>query len=100
VSDDLAADGALVLEVEVLERLAGREAGRADACLPAMALARGDLPLETGDEVGRMIPALRPGPLGEPPGRVEQGGCLEGSAEVREVGGRPDAHEGSPRRRS
>jgi hypothetical protein len=34
-----------VVEVELLQRLAGREAGGADAALPAVGLAGGDLAL-------------------------------------------------------
>jgi hypothetical protein len=43
VLDDLALDRALEGEVELLERLAGGEAGRLDPALAAVALPGGDL---------------------------------------------------------
>ena len=65
VGDDLAADAALVVEVEVLEGLSGRETGRADAGLAAVGLAGGHLPLQTGGQELLVAPGLGPGPLGE-----------------------------------
>lgn len=59
MGDDVATHGRLVLEVEVLQGLAGRETGRPDARLPAVALPRRDLALETRDEVLLMAPGLR-----------------------------------------
>jgi len=43
VLDDLLLNRALEGEVELLERLACREARRLDACLAAVGVARGDL---------------------------------------------------------
>jgi hypothetical protein len=48
VRDDLALEAAGVVEVELLQRLAGGEAGGADATLTAVALAGGDLALQAG----------------------------------------------------
>ena len=70
VGDDVALEGALVAEVEVLEGLAGREAGGADAGLAAVVLAGGDLAFEAGGEELLVAPALGPGPLGEPVDRA------------------------------
>jgi hypothetical protein len=39
-----------VVEVELLQALAGREPGGADAALPAVGLAGGDLALQAGDQ--------------------------------------------------
>ena len=50
VRDHLAFQAAGVAEVEVLQALAGREPGRADAALAAVGLAGGDLPLQAGDQ--------------------------------------------------
>ena len=56
---------ALVVEVEVLEGLAGREAGGPDAGLAAVVLAGRHLPLEAGGQELLVAPALGPGPLGQ-----------------------------------
>jgi hypothetical protein len=48
--DRVAFEGAGVVEVELLQALAGREAGGADAAFAAVALAGGDLALQAGDE--------------------------------------------------
>ncbi len=50
VGDHVALEGALVVEVEVLEGLAGREPGGADADLTAVGLAGRDLAFEAGGE--------------------------------------------------
>jgi hypothetical protein len=49
VGDDLAFERTGVVEVELLQALAGREAGGADAALPAVGLAGGDLTLQAGE---------------------------------------------------
>ena len=66
VGDDLAFQAAGVVEVEVLQRLAGREPGGADPALAAVGLAGGDLALQAGDQELLMGPGLGAGPLGEP----------------------------------
>ena len=63
---DVAFEGALVVEVEVLEGLAGREPGGADAALAAVGFAGGDLALQAGGEELLVGPALGAGPLGQP----------------------------------
>ena len=63
---DVAFEGALVVEVELLEGLAGREPGGADADLAAVVLAGGDFAFEAGGEELLVGPALGPGPFGEP----------------------------------
>ena len=73
VGDDVALQAALVVEVELLEGLSGREAGRPDADLAAVGLAGGHLALETGGQELLVGPALGPGPLGQAldrPGRA------------------------------
>ena len=50
VGDQVALEGALVVKVELLEGLAGREAGGADADLTAVGLAGGDFAFEAGGE--------------------------------------------------
>ena len=51
MGDDLAFESAGVVEVELLQALAGREAGGPDAALAAVGLPGGDLTLETGHQV-------------------------------------------------
>ena len=88
VGDDVTAQGALVVEVEVLQRLAGREAGRPDADLAAVGLPGRDLPLEAGGEELLVAPAVRPGPLGQALHGAGQRGRLQRPAQVGEVGRR------------
>ena len=64
--DGLPAQAAGVVEVELFQRLAGREPGGPDPALAAVGLAGGDLALQAGDEELLMGPVLSPGPLGEP----------------------------------
>src|SRR5919198_2478881 len=52
-------------EVELLERLSGREAGGLDPRLAAVALARGDLGCEHRLEEALVAPLLLAGPLGQ-----------------------------------
>jgi len=87
VGDDVAFERALVVEVEVLEGLAGREPGGPDAELAAVGLAGGDLPLQAGGEELLMGPALGPGPLGEPVDGLGQRRCFERPAQIGDVGG-------------
>ena len=58
VGDDVAFEGALVVEVELLEGLAGREAGGTDADLTAVGLAGGDLTFEAGSQELFVAPVL------------------------------------------
>ena len=55
--------GALVVEVELVEALAGREAGGADAELAAVGCAGGDFAFEAGGEELFMGPAVGCGPV-------------------------------------
>jgi hypothetical protein len=64
VGDDLAFEGTLVLEVEVLQRFSGREACGADAGLAAVGFAGGDLALQAGGQELLMTPGLGPSPFG------------------------------------
>ena len=66
VGDHVAFEAAGVVEVELLEGLAGREPGRADPALTAVGLPGGDLALQAGDEELLVGPGLGPGPLGQP----------------------------------
>lgn len=55
-----------MLEVEILDDLAGGETGRSDPMLPAVVLAGGHLPFQTG---GLLVgPILGSGPLRQPSG--------------------------------
>jgi hypothetical protein len=58
-------DRALEAEVELLERLAGREAGRLDPRLAAVRLARGDVGGEQRLAEALVAPALLAGSLGQ-----------------------------------
>jgi site-specific DNA recombinase len=84
--DRFAFEAAGVLEVELLQRLAGREAGSADAALAAVVLPGGDLALQAGDEELLMRPGLRPGAFGQPIHRGTQRRCLQCSGEVGDLG--------------
>jgi len=50
VGDQVAFETAGVVEVELFQGLAGGEAGGADAALPAVGFAGGDLALQAGDQ--------------------------------------------------
>ena len=64
MGDHVAFEGALVVEVEVLEGLAGREPGGPDPDLAAVVLAGRDLALEAGGEELLVGPVLGAGPFG------------------------------------
>ena len=87
VGHHVAANAALVLEVEVLDALAGREAGGPDAGLAAVGLAGGDLPLQAGGEEVLVAPGLGPGPLGQAAHPGQQRRVLELPAQVGEIPG-------------
>ena len=58
---------------------AGRKPRGADPAFAAVALAGGDLALQTGDEELLVRPGLRPGPLCQPGHGLAQRGCLQRS---------------------
>jgi hypothetical protein len=96
VRDDLAAQAAGVVEVELLQRLAGREPGGADPALAAVGLPGGDLALQAGHQELLVRPGLGAGPLGQPGHRVAQGGGFQRPGQERDFGGQvPGRH---PRR--
>ncbi len=64
------------VEVEVLDGLAGREAGGADAVLATVVLAGGDLPFQAGGEELLVAPLFGAGPLGQAVDRGGQAGAL------------------------
>jgi hypothetical protein len=102
MGDHVSLEGSLVVEVEVLEGLACREAGGPDAELAAVGLAGCDLALEAGGEELLMGPAVGVGSLGEPFECLAQRWRLEGSAQVGDVGDGPlrRGHHATPRARS
>jgi hypothetical protein len=65
VLDDLLLDRALEGEVELLERLSGREPGGLDAVLATVGLAGGELGGEDGLEEALVRPGLLAGALRE-----------------------------------
>ncbi len=77
VGHDVFADAALVLEVEVLDALAGGEASGADAGLATVGLAGRDLALQAGGEELLVAPGVSPGPLTEALHPGQQCGVLE-----------------------
>ena len=87
VGDDVAFEAAGVVEVELLQRLAGREPGGADAALAAVGFAGGDLALQAGGEELLMGPGLGPGPFGEPGDRLTQRGGFQRPGEERQLRG-------------
>src|SRR5262245_64519456 len=66
VGDGVAFKAAGVVEVELLQRFAGREPGGADAALTAVRFAGGDLPLQAGYEELLVAPRFGLGPFGQP----------------------------------
>jgi hypothetical protein len=58
VRDQVPFEAAGVVEIELLQALAGREPGGAAAAFPAVGLAGGDLPLQAGDEELLVRPGL------------------------------------------
>ena len=72
MSDEVAFEAAGVVEVELLQALAGREPGGADAAFTAVGFAGGDLALQAGDEELQMGPGLGQGAFGEPVDGVPQ----------------------------
>ena len=85
VGDDVTLEAALVVEVELLEGLAGREAGGADAELAAVGLAGGDFAFEAGGEELLVGPALGPGALAEPFDSLRERWCLERSTQIGDI---------------
>ncbi len=82
----LAFEAAGVVEVELLQALAGGEPGGADAALAAVGLPGGDLALQAGDQELLVGPGLGPGPLGQPRHRLPQRGCLQRPGQERDLG--------------
>jgi len=87
VLDHLPLDRALEGEVELLERLAGREAGRFDPRLAAVALPGGDLGREQGLGEALVAPFLLARPLGQPGQRPGGGRRLQRPEQVGQLRG-------------
>ena len=83
VGDGVAFERAGVVEVELLQALAGGETGSADAALAAVRFPGGDLALQAGDQELLMAPVVCPGPLGQPGTASRRLGAF--SARVRKV---------------
>ena len=77
-------DRALEGEVELLERLAGGEAGGLDPALAAVAVARGDLGGQQRLREALIAPVLLARPLGEPGQRARRGRRLQRPEQVRQ----------------
>ena len=80
VQDVVAFHRPLVVEVEVLDRLAGGEPGGPDPVSRAVGAAGGDLGLQAGGEVFLVGPAAVAGGGGEPLGGVPQRGGFRARA--------------------
>src|SRR6266508_701446 len=87
VGDLVAFQGSGVVIVELLQRLAGREACLADAALAAVGLSGGDLALQAGGQELLVGPALGAGAFGQAAGGLPQAGGLERAGEEGELGG-------------
>jgi hypothetical protein len=85
--DGVAFEAAGVVEVELLQRLAGREPGSADAAFAAMGFPGGDLALQAGHQELLMAPGLRPGPLGQPANGLPQRRRLKRPGQKRDLAG-------------
>jgi hypothetical protein len=86
ILDHLLLHRALEGEVELLERLAGREAGGLDPALAAVALARGDLGRQQRLAEALVAPVLLARPLGELRQGAGGGRRLELAEQVGELG--------------
>jgi hypothetical protein len=87
VSKGVAFQPAGVVEVELLQGLAGGESGGADAALAAVGLPCGDLALQAGGQELLVGPALGAGPLGKAGDRLAQGRGLERAGQERQLCG-------------
>jgi hypothetical protein len=87
VGDQVAFQPAGIVEVELLQTLAGRESGGADPAFAAVGVAGGDLALQASGQVLLVRPGLGPGPLGQPARRIPQSGRLQRAGEEYQVGG-------------
>jgi hypothetical protein len=76
-----------VVEVELLQALAGREPRGLDPAFSAVRVAGGDFPLQAGDQELLVGPGLGAGPLGQPVNGFPQRGCLQRPGEERDLGG-------------
>jgi hypothetical protein len=85
MQDRVAADRGLKGEVELLERLARREAGGLDAALAAVAVAAVDLGLQQRGRELLEAPFLLPCAIGELGQRPGGGRRLQGAEQVREL---------------
>ena len=86
VGDEVALESTGVVEVELLQALAGREPGGADPALAAVILPGGDLALQAGGQELLMGPVLGPGPVGQPVHRVPQRRRLQRPGQVGDLG--------------
>jgi len=86
VGDQVTLESAGVVEVELLQRLAGREPGRADPPLAAVGLPGGDLALQAGCQELLMGPGLGTCPLGQPTDRLAQCWCFQRPGQERQLG--------------
>ena len=86
VGDQVAFQAAGVVEVELLQALAGREPGGPDAALAAVGLPGGDLALQAGDQELLVRPGLGAGPFGQPGHRLAQRGRLQRPGQERDLG--------------
>ena len=102
VSDDVSLEGALVVEAELVEALAGRKAGGADAELAAVGRPRRDLTFEAGGEELLMGPAVAAGSFGEPFDGGSERRRLQRATQVGDIGGRlrGGGHQRTPTARS
>jgi hypothetical protein len=87
VGNNLASERPLMIEVELLERLALGESRGADADLAAVRLSGGDLSLETCREELLVTPSLLSSTFTESVDGLRERRCLEGPTEIGEVGG-------------
>lgn len=77
VSDLLPLQPSGVVEVELLQALAGWELRRADAAFAAVGFSGGDLALQTGQQELLEAPGFGAGPFGQAGRRLAQRGCFQ-----------------------
>jgi hypothetical protein len=87
VGEGVAFEPAGVVEVELLEALAGGKAGGADASFAAVGLPGGDLALQTRHQELLVAPRLGAGPSGQARHRFAQRGGFERPGQKRHLAG-------------
>ena len=96
VRDHVAAQRWLMVEVELLDALTGREPGVPDPHVGTGGIAGRHFPVEHGCEVFLVGPAVGTGLVGQPAGVVPDPGRFQRGRQVRDVLDRIGGHDATP----